>query len=75
MNMCRVKINNIVRAQNCVHWLIQNVGPAEPHPGGNHVRGEGWSFWICDKELTTVMFELTPDVDPETATLFVLTWA
>jgi hypothetical protein len=71
--------NNLDKARDCVHWLIENVGPILPHSGGSHVRGLGWSVWVNVDSLNTKFFhaqvELTSDVDDETQLMFMLRWS
>lgn len=76
--MCRIKITDLDRAQECVQWMMKHIGPQLPGTVGTVVRGEGWRFWVslATPELNcAVNIELTEDVDSETAMMFMLKWA
>lgn len=77
-NMCRIKIDDLNRARDCVQWMIKHIGPQLPGNPGTVVRGEGWSFWseVGDPDVQYIIhIELNEHVDPETATLFMLKWS
>lgn len=74
--MIRIQSDNLEKAQQCVDWLVKNVGPVKTGNSGTLVRGEGWQYWV-KVQLPEWIFiaELDEHVDDETATIFMLKWS
>lgn len=79
MTINKITFADINRATDCVHWVIDNIGPKTNSPGSS-LRGEGWHFWTnmpsdISKCPITFSMELNEHVDEETQLLFMLKWS
>lgn len=73
----KITIQDFNKAQECVAWLMKNVGPVKTGNSGTLVRGEGWQYWVSGyaPEWWRITIELNDHVDEDTQLLFALRWA
>jgi hypothetical protein len=73
----KIKTDDMIRARDCVQWLIEHIGPQQPGVVGNVINGIGWQLRVLDTTKTrtpTVEITLNHHVDEEDVTMFLLRW-